>query len=94
MADKDNQPSSNVENDSSKLHKSDKCHYNDHYFNKWLEQTTLNGIIHVFKGKSKIRKILWADIFLGAVFGCLFTAGDSLYRFIQKPTATTITNCQ
>ena len=91
MASKDNQSSSNFKNDSAKLCKSDKCHYNDHYFNKWLEQTTLNGIIHVFKGKSKIRRILWAVIFVGAVFGCLFTVGDSLYRFIQKPTATTIT---
>ena len=66
------------------------CHCNDQYFDKWLEKASLDGISHVFKGKSKIRRIMWGVIFFGAVVGCLYTVGESLRRFIDKPTATSI----
>ena len=75
----------------SKSCKCGTCHYNDQYLKKWFEETSLYGIPHVFKGKSKIRRITWALILVGLIIGCLFTVGDRLYRYIKKPTATTVT---
>ena len=63
------------------------CYCNDRYFDKWLEETSLDGISHAFKGKSKIRRLMWGVIFFG---GCLYTVGESLCRFIVKPKATSI----
>ena len=70
--------------------KSGTCHYNDHYLNKWVEETSLYGIPHVFKGKSKIRRITWALILVCLIIGCLYTVSDRLYRYIKKPTTTTV----
>ena len=70
--------------------KSGSCHYNDHYLRKWVEETSLYGIPHVFKGKSKIRRIIWALILVGLSGGCLYTVGRNLERFLKKPTTTTV----
>ena len=64
--------------------------WNDQHVVEFLNNTTINGIIHVFKGKSKIRRITWGLIFLGVVIGCLTLIGFSIKQFIGKPTATTI----
>ena len=64
--------------------------WNDQHVVEFLNNTTINGVIHVFRGKSKIRRITWGLIFLGAVIGCLTLIGHSIEQFIDKPTATTI----
>ena len=70
--------------------KSGSCRYNDHDLKKWVEETSLYGIPHVFKGKSKIRRIIWVLILLGLTGGCLYTVSANLKRFLKKPTATTV----
>ena len=77
-------------NEHSKSCKSGRCHYNDHYLRKWLEETSLYGVPHVFKGKSKIRRIIWGIILIGLIVGCIFTIVDNLLRFIKRPTSTTV----
>ena len=64
--------------------------WNDRHVVEFLNNTTINGIIHVFRGKSKIRRITWGLIFLGVVIGCLTLIGFSIKQFVNKPTATTI----
>ena len=70
--------------------KSGRCRYNDHDLRKWVDETSLYGIPHIFKGKSKIRRITWALILVVLTAGCLYTVGDNLKRFLEKPTATTV----
>ena len=77
-------------NEHSKSCKSGRCHYNDHYLRKWLEETSLYGVPHVFKGKSKIRRIIWGIILIGLIIGCILTIVDNLLRFIKRPTSTTV----
>ena len=76
--------------EQTKFCSSGRCHYNDHYLRKWVEETSLYGIPHVFKGKSKIRRIIWGIILIGLIIGCLITIGYNMYRFIKRPTATTV----
>ena len=64
--------------------------WNDQHVVEFLNNTTINGIIHVFRGKSKIRRIVWGLIFLAAVIGCLTFISFSIMQFVNKPTATTI----
>lgn len=64
--------------------------WNDHHFQDFLDYTSINGITHLFRGKSKIKRIIWAVIFLGAVIGLIFMLVQSIQRFVGKPTATTI----
>ena len=69
---------------------SGRCHYNDYYLRKWVEETSLYGIPHIFKGKSKIRRIIWAIVLIALIIGCLITIGYNMYRYIKSPTATTV----
>ena len=48
------------------------------------------GIPHVFRGKSKIRRIIWALILVGLTVGCLYTVGRNLERYLKSPTSTTV----
>ena len=64
--------------------------WNDRYVIEFLNNTTINGIAYIFKGKSKIRRIAWGLIFIGAVIGCITLIGFSIKQFTNKPTATTI----
>ena len=61
-----------------------------HHFNKWLNQTTVHGIVHVFKGKSRFRRILWFFIFTIAAIGCFSILTYYIYYWATDPTATTI----
>ena len=70
--------------------KSRSCHYNNHNLKKWVEETSVYGVPHVFKGKSKIRRLAWALILVCLIIGCLYTIADNLNRYIKKPTATTV----
>ena len=57
---------------------------------KYVESATTHGVAHVFRGRSKIRRLFWAFIFLGAVVGCLYNIGDRINYLARGPTATTI----
>ena len=61
-----------------------------HHFNKWLNQTTVHGVVHIFKGKSRLRRILWFFIFTIAAIGCFCILSYYIYYWATDPTATTI----
>ena len=74
--------------DKSRCCKNGSCHYNDHHLRKWVDETELYGIRHVFLGKSKIRRIIWALILVSFTVGCLYTVGRNLERYLRNPTTT------
>lgn len=63
-----------------------------HHFNKWLDATSIHGIIHVFKGTSRFRRILWLLIFLVAVIGCVGVLGYDIAIWAGDPSTTTISS--
>ena len=63
---------------------------NDRHLAEFLENTTINGLVYVFRGRSKIRRIMWGIIFVGATIGCIALLSLSIQRFVSKPTATTV----
>ena len=63
---------------------------NDRHLAEFLENTTINGLVYVFRGRSKIRRIMWGIIFVGATIGCIALLSLSIKKYVSKPTATTI----
>jgi hypothetical protein len=64
---------------------------NDNKFiSKWLDVTTVHGIVHVFKGKSLIRKLIWTVIFLVATSYCLYNITERSIFYAGSPTSTAI----
>ena len=59
------------------------------HFNKWLNQTSIHGIAHVFKGKSRFRRLIWVIIFLFAVVSCIAVVGFDIHKWASDPTTTT-----
>ncbi len=62
----------------------------DKRFNKWLESTTIHGIVHVFKGKSTLKRLFWSFIFLGSVAGLLINIVNRFQHLLSNPTATAV----
>ena len=61
-------------------------------FNDFIDKTTIAGLNHVFnRNQSKLKRLIWALFFIGCVIGCLVLIGLSIERFVDKPTASTIT---
>ena len=67
------------------------CHLNDPYLKEFLDDNTIAGINHVFKGNSKLRRLIWALIFIGSIIACMVLISISFKRYLDKPTASTIT---
>lgn len=65
--------------------------WSDHHLNKFLENTTIAGLVYVFKSKSNIRRLVWGVLFLGAIVLNIITIGLSVKAFADRPTATTST---
>ena len=65
--------------------------WSDRYFSDFIDTTTINGVFQVFRGRSKIRQILWGLLFIGSFVGCIVTFGYSFKQYAEKPTASTIT---
>ena len=87
MANKDDPEDNNKRNTCCNT---GRCRYNDHDLRKWVDETSLKGIPHVFKGKSKIRRITWALILVGLTTGCLITISKNLERYLDEPTASSV----
>ena len=68
-----------------------KCHLRDRYLKEFLEDNTIGGLNHVFKGPSKLRRLLWGLILIGSIIACIILISISFKRFLDKPTASTIT---
>ena len=60
-------------------------------FKRYIESTTVHGVVHIFIGKSIVRKLFWLILILGSTTGCLYNCIDRIRLLASKPTATTIT---
>ena len=61
-----------------------------HHFNKWLDNTSIHGVVHIFKGKSRLRRILWLIVFLFAAITCAGIIIFYIVLWTQDPTSTSI----
>ena len=61
-----------------------------HRFNKYIQSTTTHGVVYIFVGKSKIRRIFWLLIVLAAAAGCLYNVINRVVFLASGPTSTTI----
>ena len=59
-------------------------------FLKYIESTPTHGVVHIFTGKSKVRRLFWLVIVLGALAGCLLNIVDRIVYLVRQPTTTTI----
>ena len=59
-------------------------------FKKYVSTTTTHGVKHVFSGRSKVRRLFWAILFLGSISGCLYGIVASIIAFTRIPTSTTV----
>lgn len=62
----------------------------DRYFHDFVETTRISGIKHIFRGRSKIRRIMWALFFISSFVGCTLVVSKNIARYIEKPTASSI----
>lgn len=60
-------------------------------FKKYIESSTAHGVVHIFIGKSYIRRAIWLLIVLASTAGCLYNCVDRILFLAGRPTATTIT---
>lgn len=60
-------------------------------FKRYIESSTAHGVVHIFIGKSYIRRSIWLLIVLASTSGCLYNCVDRIRFLASKPTATTIT---
>lgn len=59
-------------------------------FKKFVHSTTTHGVIHIFSGKSKIRRFLWLVLVLTSASGCLYDIIESIRRLARGNTDTTV----
>ena len=59
-------------------------------FKKFIESTTVNGVVRIFEGKSIIRRVFWLIIILAATGGCLYNVSNRIQFLISHPTSTTV----
>ena len=59
-------------------------------FRKFVHSTTTHGVIHIFSGKSKIRRFLWLMLVLTSATGCLYDIAVSIRRLARGSTDTTV----
>ena len=58
-------------------------------FKKYVQSTTVHGVVHIFVGKSKIRRFLWMLIVLGAGMGCVYNICNRIAKLAEGATTTT-----
>ena len=59
-------------------------------FMKYVSSTTTHGVRRIFIGKSKIRRVVWALLFLSVFCGCCYTTLERILYYASAPTATTV----
>ena len=60
-------------------------------FRKYIESTTTHGVVRVFTGKSKVRRLFWALVVLVAAGVCLYNIVNRIIYLASDPTSTTVT---
>ena len=59
-------------------------------FNKYIQSTTTHGVVYIFIGKSKIRRLFWLMIVLTAGIGCLYNVFNRIAFLANRPISTTL----
>jgi hypothetical protein len=59
-------------------------------FNKYIQSTTTHGVVYIFIGKSKIRRLFWLMIVTTAAVGCLFNVSNRIIFLANGPTSTRV----
>ena len=59
-------------------------------FMKYVSSTSTHGVRRIFIGKSKIRRVVWALLFLSVFCGCCYTTLERILYYASVPTATTV----
>ena len=75
---------------SEEENKKKKCCKKDKYIDDFLDDNTIAGINHVFKGRSKFRRMMWGLILISSIVTCLVLISYSIAYFMDRPTASTI----
>ena len=63
-------------------------------FKKFIHSTTIHGVVHIFSGKSKIRRFLWLVLVLTAATGCLYSIIHNIIRLAEGHTGTTVSTLE
>ena len=67
------------------------CTNDSRHFRKYIENTTTHGVVRIFTGKSKLRRLFWAIVFISALGLCLAVISERISYLAHDPTMTTIT---
>ena len=59
-------------------------------FNRYIKSTSTHGVVYIFVGKSKIRRLFWSVIVLTAAVGCLYNVVNRIVFLANQPTSTTV----
>ena len=59
-------------------------------FTKYIKSTSTHGVVYIFVGKSKIRRLFWSVIILTATIGCLYNVVNRIVFLANQPTSTTV----
>ena len=74
----------------SKLFWDDLTRRNLNHFEKFANTTATHGIRRIFTGKSKIRRLFWLLLFIGAAGGCMYNCIEQIRFLAGTPTSTRI----
>ncbi len=59
-------------------------------FMKYVQATSTHGMVYIFTGKSKSRRVFWALFFLAALSYCVYAVIAECLNYKSVPTTTTI----
>ena len=66
------------------------CSKDSHKFRKYIENTTTHGVVRIFTGKSKARRLFWAIVVIFAAGFCLYNIVDQMILYAEDPTVTMV----
>ena len=65
------------------------CKKDSRKFMKYIKSTPTHGVVHIFVGKSIVRRVYWTFIILAAASYCLFNISERIKFLSTSPTSTT-----
>lgn len=67
------------------------CKDDSRKFLKFIQSTPTHGVVHIFVGKSVVRRLFWLFIVLSAGGYCLYNISDRIQFLLSNPTTTSTT---
>ena len=58
------------------------------HFRKFVDTTATHGVRRMFTGKSKLRRLFWMLLFVGAAIGCMYNISTQIIFLAGNPTST------